>query len=303
MNPSAVLEAMRPHQWVKNLLVFASVVFAHRLGDPTAWRDAGLAFATFCALASAVYLFNDVLDRHADAAHPKKRTRPIPSGRLSVPLALGTSAALVTIAAAIGLSLGTSFLVWPFVYAGMNLAYSLRLKREPILDCLIVAAGFGIRVHAGSTAIDEPSSSWLLLCTFFFALFLAFCKRRDELANVVESDQGAAKAPTRASLRALTLPFLDQIIAPLAALSILSYALYTVAPQTIEAHGEEGSRRLVFTVPFVVFGVFRYLLLVHTRSEGSDPARLLFRDPPILIAGLLWAAAILWAIGPGAFTG
>ena len=309
-SPKALLEAMRPHQWVKNLLVFAALVFAHRLGDPTAWFAAATGFIAFCMLASAIYLLNDVVDRHADAAHPKKRNRPIASGRLGVGPALIASVGLVLTALTAGWAVGwvsasaaswgpegvenwnaTEFVLWPFGYAAMNTAYSLYLKRLPIVDCLIVAAGFGIRVHAGSVAIGETSSSWLLLCTFFFALFLAFCKRRDELANVVGTGAAEGGRTTRHSLRKLTLPFLDQIIAPLAALSILSYALYTVAPETVEFHG---TRRMIFTVPFVVFGVFRYLLLVYTRDEGDDPARLLFRDQQLIVAGVFWLGVVAW---------
>jgi 4-hydroxybenzoate polyprenyltransferase len=293
----ALLEAMRPHQWVKNLLVVAPWAFAHReLGDTlgSSWRalpTSLMAFAVFCLLSSSIYLLNDVVDRAADAQHPTKRNRPIPSGRLPVWVAVLVCIAGGAGAIAWSTQLGppdrtVPFSTWPLAYLGLNLGYSFWWKRWVIVDCLSIALGFQIRVHAGAVVLGVESSPWILLCTFFFALFLAFCKRREE----VERTDG--RAATRHTLREYDVAFLDQVIAPLAALSILCYALYTVDKDSVAKHGEN----LKFTVPFVVFGVFRYLFLVHKRGEGADPSKLLFRDPPLVLSGLLWGGAVLAAI-------
>ncbi len=284
----ALVQAMRPHQWVKNLLVFAPLAFAHERHQGEAVRLAIVAFACFCAAASTVYLLNDIVDREADRRHPKKCLRPIASGRLPIALAmLAVVVLLVGIAwggsAIVATHTGAPFLVWPASYLALNLAYSFGLKRVVIVDAICIALGFQLRVLAGADAIVARPSSWILLCTFFFALFLAFCKRREE---VVKHGDGE----TRASLRDYDAHFLDQMINPLAAMSILAYALYTVDPHTVAYHGSAG---LALTVPFVVFGVFRYLYLVHRRGEGSDPARLLFRDPQILVSGALWAGSVM----------
>ena len=178
------------------------------------------------------------------------------------------------------------FVVWPACYFLLNLAYSFFLKGLLIIDCLSIALGFIFRVHAGSVVIAVPSSSWILLCTFFFALFLAFCKRRDEVTRV--DDTGV----TRASLREYSQTYLDQIIPPLAALSILCYALYTLADETVLKHGPN----LILTLPIVVFGVFRYLFLVHHRGQGEDPARVLFRDRPLIASGLLYLFVLYVAL-------
>lgn len=287
-----LLETMRPHQWIKNALVLAPLVFAHRLHDGHAVLQALAALAVFCALSSAVYLLNDVLDADADRLHPSKRTRPIADGRLSVSTALTAAVLLALLAIGVATRIGpddADFVVWPLAYAALNLAYSLRLKRIAIVDVLCIATGFQFRVHAGSVAIGVPSSKWLLLCTFFFATFVALCKRRDELAK-----QELNGSSTRPVLEDYSIAFLDQVIAPLAAMSILAYALYTLDGDTVEKHGPY----LMLTVPFVVFGVFRYLWLVHHADGGEDPARLLLRDRQILISGALWAMTVAIVVTP-----
>ncbi len=288
MSRFGLLEAMRPHQWVKNLLVFAPLLFAHRIGDPEAVWAAVRAFAAFCLLASASYLFNDVLDRESDRRHPAKRERPVAAGRLTVRTALGASGALFLGGLAVALTLdksGLPFVFWPASYVLLNVVYSFWLKRVAIVDALCIAMGFQIRVHAGSVAIGVPSSKWLLLCTFFFATFLAFCKRRDEVASIESARDGA----TRASLRNYSVAFLDRLLAPLGALSILAYALYTLDEETVRTHGPN----LMFTVPFVVFGVIRYLWLVLERGGGAEPSRLLFRDRQLQVAGVSWLLIVL----------
>lgn len=281
------LEALRPHQWVKNLLVLAPLLFTKRVGETSAWGQALLAFACFCGAASAIYLLNDLRDREEDKRHPKKRLRPIPSGRLPVPAAWGLFVAMLGATAALAAVLdreGHWFMLWPASYLVLNIAYSFGLKRLVIVDCMCIALGFQLRVQAGAAAIAVEASHWLLLCTFFFALFLAFCKRYEELGRQVE-----ASGQTRATMSDYSVAFLNMLIGPLAALSILSYALYTVSPETVARHGTD---RLLYTVPIVTYGVFRYLFLVYRRSEGGDPASLLFRDLPLIVSGLAYAAAV-----------
>lgn len=285
------VEAMRPHQWVKNLLVLAPLAFTPKglSLDAQAWTSAALAFAAFCLAASSIYLLNDLVDREEDARHPKKRHRPIASGRLGVGparvqliLQVAAAAAAATLVPA---HAGVPFAVWPAAYLLLNLLYSFRLKRLVIVDCMCIALGFQLRVQAGAAAIDVAASHWLLLCTFFFALFLAFCKRYEELGR-----QAEATGQTRATMADYTVSFLNMLIGPLAALSILTYALYTVSPDTVRTHGTD---KLMFTVPFVTYGVFRYLFLVYRRSEGGDPARLLFRDAPLIVSGVGYAALVV----------
>lgn len=292
----ALIKAMRPHQWVKNLLVFASLVFAHKLGDVEAIQRSVMAFCVFCLLSSSVYLLNDVVDAEADRAHPRKRLRPIAAGTLSVSVAM-LAAAVFSASALVWawtLSQGqgeqaTPFILLPALYLGLQIAYSLFLKRILILDCLCVALGFLLRVDAGSRVLtDVDSSSWLLLCTFFFSLFVAFCKRRNEVVKV--SDGTGA---TRETMKRYTEKFLDPVISSLAAISILSYALYTQAEQTVREHD---SKNLIITVPLVVYGVFRYQYLVQDRGEGGDPSRLLFRDRALILSGLAYAVTVWLAM-------
>ena len=287
----AILQAMRPYQWVKNLLVMAPLIFADKLDDTEAFLSAVAAFFVFCLLSSAVYLLNDVVDAESDRAHPRKKHRPVASGRMAPSTAILGAAVLAGGSLALAYSLGPSnrvapFVVWPACYFLLNLGYSFFLKGLLIIDCLSIALGFIFRVHAGSVVIAVPSSSWILLCTFFFALFLAFCKRRDEVTRV--DDTGV----TRASLREYSQTYLDQIIPPLAALSILCYALYTLADETVLKHGPN----LILTLPIVVFGVFRYLFLVHHRGAGEDPSRVLFRDRPLIASGLLYLFVLYVAL-------
>jgi 4-hydroxybenzoate polyprenyltransferase len=285
----AAVQALRPHQWVKNLLVFAPLLFTERLYEPVAWRQAMLAFLTFCLAASSIYLLNDLVDREEDRRHPKKRLRPIAAGRLPVGAAGALLVSLPLTAAGLSLLVGAPvdypFGLWPLAYLALNLLYSFYWKRVVVVDCMCIAIGFQLRVHAGAAAIGVETSHWILLCTFFFALFLAFCKRYEEVGRQTETD-----GHTRATMRDYSLPFLGVMIGPLAALSILSYALYTVSRETFERHG---TYALMYTVPVVTYGVFRYLFLVYRKSEGGDPARLLFRDPPLIVSGLVYVGLVL----------
>lgn len=285
----SLFESMRPYQWVKNLLVFAPLVFAQVLFEAGPAKNATVAFLAFCSVASAIYLLNDLLDLERDKLHPEKKTRPLPSGRLGVTTARVAFVALVLVGAALALIAEHAFYIPLAGYFVINVAYSFKLKHIVILDTMCVAVGFLLRVYVGGLAIAEPVSGWLTLCTFFVALLLAFCKRRHELALL-----GEGSMAHRQTLEEYSLPFLDQLIAPLGALTVMTYSLYTVSPETRQEFGE--GNKLILTVPFVVYGIFRYLYLVHIRAEGGNPTRLLLKDNPIRINIVLWFVVAVAAI-------
>ena len=275
--PRATLVALRPRQWSKNLLVFAGLVFAAKLGDAGRWAEALACFAAYCAVSSAAYLANDVRDREADRAHPVKRARPIARGELSPRAALMLSAALTLAAGAICAVLGPLSLALVAGFAALQAAYTLGLKHVVLIDVLAIAGLFVIRAAAGAAAVDVRISPWLLLCTALLALFLALAKRRGELVLV-----GAERTPGRRVLEGYSLELVDQLVAIVASSTVIAYAVYTLtAPH---------SRALLATVPFVVFGVFRYLLLMHRDDLGEEPEQVLLTDVPILAAVSLWVA-------------
>ncbi len=281
----ALVASLRPHQWIKNLVVLAALVFSKHLFDADAAQRAGLAFAIFCALASAVYLVNDMVDLARDRLHPVKRSRPLASGALPVGVARAGAVGLVALALAASLALGTQFLLCGAAYAALGLAYSLALKQVVILDVLAVAIGFVLRAMAGAVAITVPFSPWLLVCTILLALFLGLAKRRHEL--VLLEDNAAAH---RGILAEYSPYLLDQMIAVVTASCLTAYAFYTLAPETVEKYRTE---RLALTIPFVIYGIFRYLYLVHSREQGGSPGDVLFADRPLLAAVVLWAAAMV----------
>lgn len=291
--PSAFLRLIRPKQWIKNLFVFAPLVFARELFDPSRVLVACRAFFVFSLAASVVYIINDIVDAPADRAHPEKRHRPIASGIIPVPQALlllgllGAGGTLLLL----GMPLKFAFAV--SVYVGINLLYSVRLKDIVLLDVFIVAAGFMLRVLGGAFAISVQVSSWLVLCSLFISLFLGFAKRRAELLLL-------RKAGLKAERRVLAMyevAFLDQMLTIAAAGAVISYALYTVAPRTVEMFGTD---KLIYTTVFVCYGVFRYLFLIHTTSETENPTNAVTSDLPIFVTGILWilsCAAIIYSGG------
>ena len=276
----SLLTAMRPRQWVKNLVVFAALIFSLRLTDSTALGRACLAFVLFCATSGAVYIVNDLFDAERDRRHPTKSRRPIASG------ALGFVPALVAVAALLSVALGAGFVLSPpfgavlLVYAALNLAYSTWLKEVVILDVMALATGFVIRAVAGGVVIDVPISPWLVICTFLLALFMGFAKRRHEVILL-----DASAADHRRSLRDYSPYFLDQMIAVVTASTVLAYATYTISPEVREKLGTE---YLYLTIPFVLFGIFRYLYLVHQKEEGGNPTQLMLTDVPLIIDVFLW---------------
>jgi 4-hydroxybenzoate polyprenyltransferase len=279
----AALVAMRPRQWSKNLLVFAGLVFAAKLGDASRWVEALAAFAAYCAISSAAYLVNDVRDREDDRLHPVKRARPIARGELSARAALGLATALAAVALALVAALGPVSVAFLLAFAALQAGYTLALKHIVLLDVLAIGALFVIRAAAGAAAVDVRISPWLLLCTALLALFLALAKRRGELVLV-----GAKRAPGRPVLEGYSLELVDQLVAIVASSTVLAYSVYTLTARD--------SKALLATVPFVIFGVFRYLLLVHRDDVGEEPEQVLLTDVPIILAVAGWivsAAAIL----------
>lgn len=282
---ASLFRALRPAQWTKNLIVFAALIFGQRLLDPTSVLQAMVAFLAFCALSGVVYLLNDIVDRDADRRHPLKRHRPIAAGHLSVPVAVASGAVLLTLATAGAVWLGMAFLVHAGGYVALQVAYSLGLKRQVILDVLSIALGFVIRASAGGAAIGVPVSQWLLVCTILLALFLALAKRRHEITLL-----GEDATRHRAILEEYTPYLVDQMIAVVTASTLMGYAFYTVSSDTVERFGTPW---LGLTLPFPLYGIFRYLYLVHRRSQGGSPTELLLADKPLLLCVALWGATTI----------
>ncbi len=288
---AAIIELLRPTQWSKNLIIFAAVLFSPArvvVDRPEVVLQALQGFAAFCLLSSAVYALNDLLDLAADREHPKKKSRPLPSGRVSI----GMAATLSFLLGSIGL--GWAFYIDPYfgavasIYLVVNLAYSLGLKRAVILDVLLLSMGFVLRAVGGVAAIrsmlpDVYLSYWLILCAFLLSLFLALAKRRHEIALLGEN-----AATHRPSLAAYNLAFIDQMLASLCAATMVAYSLYTISDDTFRHYG---TRALFWTLPFVVYGLFRYLYLIYNRGEGGDPSKLLIKDRATLLNVILWAIA------------
>ncbi len=286
--PGELLESLRPAQWVKNGFVFAALIFAHSLTDGHRVALTALAALVFCGISSAGYLVNDVLDASEDRNHPLKRLRPIASGRLSVRAALGVALALALVALAQAWVLDGRFFLVVAAYAGLNLLYSWFLKRVMLLDVFVIAAGFVLRVVGGGLVIHVEISAWLIVCTTLLALFLALSKRRHELVLM-----GGQASDHRSTLAHYSPYFLDQLIAIVTASTLMSYALYTLSA---DVKMKFPGKRLEFSIPFVLFGIFRYLYLVHQGQEGGNPARLLFMDPVLLSVVLMWAGFIIGLI-------
>jgi len=280
----AILHSMRPRQWVKNLFVFGGVVFSERLFTPAVWTAAA-AFVIFCALSGAVYLLNDVADRDKDRQHPDKCRRPIAAGRLSVSAAVMAAMVLIVIGLGAAAWLSRPFALAALAYVTLLSAYSAWLKHMVIVDVLAVALGFVLRAAAGALVIGAAISSWLLICTILLALFLALGKRRNEaLALQADADRH------RPILAEYSPAFLDQMISVVTASTVTAYALYTMSPETVARFH---TPLLPATLPFVLYGIFRYLYLVHQKDQGGSPSEILLADRPMLTAVVLWAAAVV----------
>ena len=280
---AAVLVSLRPRQWVKNLFVFAAVVFSQNLFTSLIW-PAAAAFAIFCGLSGAMYLVNDVADADRDRLHPQKRLRPVASGALPRGAAVAAAAVLLAVCLAAAFALSPSFGGVALAYGALLVAYSLWLKSAVILDVLTVAMGFVLRAVAGGEAIGVAISGWLVICTILLALFLALGKRRHEILSL----KGDA-ARHRPILAEYSESVLDQMIAVVTASTVMAYALYTMWPETV---AKFHTRLLPLTLPFVLYGIFRYLYLLYRRELGGNPADLLLSDRPLLVNTILWMAVL-----------
>jgi len=287
---TAYLEALRPKQWIKNGLVLIGIVFAGMLTNPQALVRTALGFVGFSLLSGAVYLFNDLRDVEADRLHPKKRLRPIPSGRLSVSAAWTWLLVVLALAGVIAWSLGPWYAATAGAYLVLNLAYSLGLKHVVLVDVLTIATGFVLRAIAGVELLRplQPAvelSPWLLVCTFFLALFMACGKRRQEIRH---QDLQQAEGRRRVLLSYRT-EFLDTLITVCASSTLVAYAIYTIWPATVEKFHTTG---LLWTVPFVTYGIFRYLWLTRVGEEGEDPSTTVLGDKPLLVCVALWLVTV-----------
>lgn len=278
---------MRPHQWVKNLFVFAPLVFAKELTDVQMLSRTVLGFVLFCLTSSAVYIMNDLVDAQADRAHPIKRSRPIASGEVTRDAAIGAASALVVVSIAASLLLGVPFFGALVGYLFLNIAYSFSLKRVAYLDVLCIACGFEFRILAGAFAAEVQPSTYLLLVTFLLATYLGFGKRLHELL------QNEGSYDHRLVLKGYSKSVLSGLLFGSAALTITAYAAYTLDPSTVRFFGTD---KLTWSIPFAVFGVVRFLYLVRNRPESESPTEEMLRDPPFVINLALWGVTILAVI-------
>jgi 4-hydroxybenzoate polyprenyltransferase len=279
----AAFVSLRPRQWAKNALLFAGILFAAKLGEGAKWIEASAIFVAYCAASSAAYIVNDLRDVEHDREHPVKRDRPIARGELGARSALVLSGVLAAVAVAIAAALGLSSLLLLCAFIALQLAYSLGLKRIVIVDVAVIAALFVVRAAAGAAAVRVPISGWLLVCTALLAFFLGLAKRRGELVLV-----GADETPGRPVLERYSLRLVDRLLAATVAGTIGAYAVYTVTAHTAW---------MALTIPFVVFGLARYLVLVHRHELGEEPETVLLSDAPVLVCIAAWAAASALILG------
>src|SRR4051812_37706340 len=280
----SVFLSLRPAQWSKNLLVFAGLLFGRRLFDPVAVLDAAAGFAVFCVLSGVVYLVNDISDRDSDRRHPHKAQRPIASGALPVPAAVGVALTLGAAGLAAAYVIGPTFAVVAAGYLVLQVLYSLLLKHIVIIDVLTIAIGFVLRAVGGAVAVQVEISHWLLVCTILLALFIALAKRRHEIVLLAAGASGH-----RPILGEYTPYLLDQMIGVVTASTLISYIFFTISPET---QAKFGTAWLGLTIPFPLYGIFRYLYLVHQREGGGSPADLLLTDRPLLACVALWALTV-----------
>lgn len=285
MKVRAIVKSMRPAQWTKNFFVFAALIFAQRFFDYSLLIKTFGAFAVFCLISGAFYIFNDVMDREEDRAHPKKSQRPIARGDIGKTEALVVFSAMALIGLVAAFLLQRYFFIAVALYFLLQLAYSLRLKHVVILDVFVIAAGFVVRVIAGGLVINVPISSWLLICTTLLALLLAMGKRRHEL--VLLENQATNHRPI---LKEYSAYLLDQMIAVVTASTLIAYCLYTISEETV---AKFGTNHLIWTSAFVLYGIFRYLYLVHQKGKGGSPEEIILQDTPLLLNILLWIGAVV----------
>lgn len=301
----AILVTMRPYQWVKNLLFFTAVIFDGHLTESADVITSVIGFGLFCLISSSVYLLNDAKDAELDRQNPDKAHRPIAAGHLSASLAFAVSVSLTIGVLVVAFTLGAwrpdvnafGFGVILAIYYAQNLLYTWWSKRQPLLDVMSISVGFVLRILAGGLLIGVEISQWAIICTFFLSLFLGLGKRRYELTLREEGD-----VSHRPALAGYSLPLVDQLLTVVLAATLVTYAVYTASDKVIK---QLGAPHLYYSIVFVVYGLFRYLHLIHRRGSGGDPARTLLTDPPILICVFLWFVAVVWALyaGPGPAAG
>ena len=284
------MELMRPQQWTKNLLVFAALLFAAQAHIASQRLLALRVFAAFCLVSSASYIFNDIRDRKSDQAHPRKRNRPLASGRVRPAAATLAAVILLCTGAIFAWQASTGARACLLGFVVLQAAYNLLLKHQVILDVMAISAGFVLRAVAGAFAISVEISQWLLICTILLSLFLALSKRRSEILNSENAQSH------RQVLGEYTLPLLDQLIAIVTAGTLLSYILYTYSDQTMHKFP---SHLMPLTLPFVLYGIFRYLYLIYRRAEGGEPDLLMVKDLPLLVDIALWAASVAAVVSLG----
>jgi 4-hydroxybenzoate polyprenyltransferase len=282
---AAVFTSLRPKQWTKNLLIFAGILFSQNIFAVHMLLSVFGAFLVFCLLSGSVYIINDIVDADRDRKHPLKSKRPIASGALDTRTAYASFIVIVTACLAASFYLGPWFFAVALTYLFLQVAYSFLIKHVVILDVFTIAAGFVLRVVAGAVVIEVEISSWLIICTILLSLFLGLSKRRHELASFEQNAHEHRKV-----LGDYSIYLLDQMISVVTASTVVCYALYTMSDATIEKFG---TSNLIFTVPFVLYGIFRYLYLVHKKGEGGNPENILVSDAPLIIDIFLWAAASL----------
>jgi len=280
----AIILSMRPGQWLKNLFLFAALLFSENLIEASKSVMVLEAFLLFCLLSGSVYIINDIFDREQDRDHPLKSQRPISSGKIAVGKAIVIAVVLSLLALIFSFLLGRHFGLVALGYFLLNLAYSWRLKDVVIIDVMVVALGFVLRVIAGGVIIKVEISAWVLVCTILLALFLALSKRRYELVLLNEKAEIHRRALSQYSPY-----FLDQMIGVVTASTLMSYALYTIS----EAPHKFGTKNMIFTIPFVLYGIFRYLYLIYKKEEGGDPSQVLFADWPLMIDIVLWVITVI----------
>lgn len=280
-----IVGMLRPHQWIKNGFVLVGVLFSFQWMSISTWLDAGLAFTAFCCAASAVYVLNDLKDVESDRLHPKKRFRPLAAGLIKTSVAAAIGTLLVALALIIGYTASIKVLMFVAGYLLINIAYTLWLKHEVIVDVFCIFGGFMMRLLAGTIGIGLVPSRWLLITGMMITLFLGFGKRRAELASSLKTGKQSRK-----SLDNYSIPLLDKFISICAAGTVITYGLYTVDSNTVVIHG---TQNLIWTMPIVVFGIFRYLYLIHHQGKGEDTSKDLFKDAPMLLAVLSWAIAVV----------
>jgi len=283
-----ILISMRPKQWTKNILIFAGIIFAEKLFCSEDLIRVVFAFVLFSLSSGGMYIINDIIDRKSDMVHPNKKNRPVASGALSIPIAWVSSLLLILLSLFLSYFLSKEFLLVLTIYLILMFLYSIYLKRIVLIDIMSIAFGFILRTFAGCVVIVVSLSPWLFMCTLLLALFIAASKRRQEIISL-----GSDAKEHRISLSGYSSQLIDQIVVIVTACTLIAYTLYTLSPQTIEKFGGYG---LVFTVPFVLYGIMRYFYLIHQEGKGDSPDRIFIEDKPLFIDILLWILSVIFII-------